>query len=101
MQSQEKEIILAIPAKDYNQLNSCFFAEKESFQETLKGIAKAEGIEVLEVYTRKLFAQAFAERQEWANAKRVKVLKSAISILVATGKSEAEAKRMLGLGDED
>jgi len=82
-----------------NKAKVAMYAERDSFQENLKAEARKLKIEPIQFYVNLLLDQALEARYEYALSKREKVLKAAMSVLLATGKSESEARKMLGLGE--
>lgn len=80
-------------------VQSAFFAERESFQEDVKAQAKKLNADKFDVYASILFTQRLNDRYGYAMSKREKVLTSALSVLVAAGMSEADARKRLGLGE--
>ena len=82
-----------------NATKVAFYAERDSFQEEVKAAAKKAQIEPMAYYIGLMLDQALQSRYEYALSKREKVLKAAMSVLLATGKSEADARKMLGLGE--
>lgn len=88
-----------IAESEQSKVKSAFLAERDSFQQEIETIAKAQKRDKYDVYASILFGQRLADRFEYAMSKRTKVLSGALSILIATGMDEAEAKRRLGLGE--
>lgn len=82
-----------------NKAKVAMYAERDSFQENLKAEARKLKIEPIQFYVNLLLDQALEARYEYALSKREKVLKAAMSVLLATGKTESEARKMLGLGE--
>lgn len=90
---------VVIGEADQRMLQSAFYAERDSFQESVEREAKAQKKDKFELYAQILFSQRLSERFDYAKSKQTKVLKGALAVLIATGKSEVEARKMLGLGD--
>lgn len=90
---------VVIGEADSRMLQSAFYAERDSFQESVEREAKAQKKDKFELYAQILFSQRLAERFDYAKSKHDKVLKNAYYVLLATGKSETEARKMLGMGE--
>lgn len=82
------------------KVTTAFYAEREAFQDEVVKLAKKAGQTTIEFYTATLLDGAIEARFEFAMSKREKVLKGAIGVLVAMGKTEDEARMALGLGVE-
>lgn len=91
---------IAAPTEQFtNAAKVAFYAERDSYQEDVKSAAKKAQVEPIQYYIGLMLDQALQSRYEYALSKREKVLKAAMSVLLATGKSEADARKMLGLGE--
>lgn len=90
---------VVIGEKDMRYIQSAFYAERETLQEDVTANAKKANVDKFELYAQILFHQRLSDRYEYAKSKQEKVLRGALGVLIATGMSETEARKRLGLGE--
>lgn len=96
--SKETSVVV-IGEADKKYIQSAFYAERDSFQEEILAAAKKSNVDKFEMYAQILFVQHLSDRYEYAKSKQAKVLRGALGVLIASGMSEEEGMKRLGLGE--
>ena len=93
------EITFQVSAELLKAVQTAFFSERDSFIQEVEKNAKSRKVDKYSYYAGLVFQSALESRVEYAKSRQEKVLRSAIGVLIASGKTEQEARKMLGLGE--
>lgn len=91
---------VTLAEQDNAKLKAAFSAERDGFKDEIETIARMKKADKLAIYAEVLFIRSLNNRYQYAQSKLAKVKESAVVILVASGMTEIEARKRLGLIDE-
>lgn len=96
--SAQTVLSLGVSIEKMGELRTSFFAERQTVQDAVSASAKVNKRDNLVEYADYLFNMQLKDKYEYAQKKIERVKLQAVVVLIGAGKTEAEARTMLGLG---